>query len=46
MQGPGYTDLNPSEAIRGLVAYPEINPKYISRQIIFMQIYKYTTLHL
>lgn len=33
MQGPGYTDLNPSWAIRGLVAYPEIHPKYIPGQL-------------
>lgn len=33
MQGPGHTDLNPSEAIIGLVAYPEIHPKYIPRKL-------------
>lgn len=38
MQGSGYTDLNPSGAIRGLVAYPEIHPKYIPGQLF---LYKY-----
>lgn len=36
MQGQGYTDLNPSEAIIGLVAYPEIHQKYIPGQLFFI----------